>query len=131
MLYLFQELDQLARLFNLTFRGLRFSRIDMKQKDILLIVVPTFIMVVLWIAFSIYHNHVSSTIKDPLSTQIEPISATFDTKTLDNLKQRERLNPLYERPVSETEEIILDEEENIASPSSEASESAEVLNEES
>ena|SRR3989344_1140027 len=98
----------------------------MKQRDILLIVVPTFIMVVLWVAFSVYHNHISSTISEPLSLQIEPIGESFDLNTLDNLKKRERLSPVYERVGSQNPEETLLEEE-VATPSSEASESAEEL----
>jgi len=96
----------------------------MKQRDILLIVVPTFIMVVLWVAFSVYHNHISSTISEPLSLQIEPIGESFDLNTLDNLKKRERLSPVYERVGGQNPEETLLEEE-VATPSSEASESAE------
>ena len=101
----------------------------MKQRDILLIVVPTFIMVVLWVAFSIYHNHVSSTISEPLSLQIEPISEAFDLETLDNLKNRERLSPIYEKVGSEIPEDTL-EDAKIATPSSEATESAGLSNNE-
>ncbi len=97
----------------------------MKQRDILLIVVPAFIMVVLWVAFSIYHNHVSSTISEPLSLQIEPIGKTFDLKTLGELKKRERLNPVYEKVGSEISEDNLKETE-VATSSSEATQSAEL-----
>ena len=68
----------------------------MKQKDILLIIVPTFVVIVFWIIFSIYHSFISSTISQPLDTQIKPIAPTFDTKTLDDLKNRSRVDPVYD-----------------------------------
>lgn len=68
----------------------------MKQKDLLIILVPAFILTILWVIFSIYHSYVTSTINDPLSIQILPIQGKFDTKTIEDLKNRESVNPLYE-----------------------------------
>jgi hypothetical protein len=67
----------------------------MKKNDTLLILVPLFIFVVLWIGFSIYHNIITSTISAPLSAQIEPITPNFDTNTIDGLKSRENITPVY------------------------------------
>ncbi len=105
----------------------------MKQKDFLIILVPLFILTVLWVIFNIYHNYVTSTIKDPLSIQIIPIVGKFDTQVLNRLKGRERINPLYEissqispTPTPTEEELISPEEtgeleleqiEEVASPS--------------
>jgi hypothetical protein len=72
----------------------------MKQRDILMIIVPLFILTVLWVMFTIYHNYTTSTIQDPLSIQIIPIDGNFDTKTLDKLKQRQNIQPDYEATVS-------------------------------
>ncbi|KKR76768.1 MAG: hypothetical protein UU21_C0004G0035 [Candidatus Levybacteria bacterium GW2011_GWA2_40_8] len=102
----------------------------MRQRDILLVIIPTFIMVVLWVAFSIYHNHISSTISEPLSLQIEPIGQSFDLNTLDNLKKRERLSPVYENiSVESSEEITLEEEQETATSSSETTEDEVLLEE--
>lgn len=68
----------------------------MKQKDILLLVVPTFILVVAWIVFSIYHNWGTSTISETLNIQITPIEGKFDKETIDNLKRREKVLPVFE-----------------------------------
>lgn len=68
----------------------------MKQKDILLLVVPTFILVVAWIVFSIYHNWGTSTIPEALNIQITPIEGKFDKETIDNLKKREKVLPVFE-----------------------------------
>ncbi len=68
----------------------------MKQKDFLIILIPLFILAVLWVVFNIYHNYVTSTIKDPLSIQIIPLEGKFDTKTVAEIKNRKRVNPLFE-----------------------------------
>jgi len=99
----------------------------MKQKDFLFILIPLFILTVLWVIFSVYHNYVTSTIKDPLTYQIIPIEGKFDTDTLDQLEGRLRVNPSYEIIVTAPETptptpVILDElEEEIGSESAEIS----------
>jgi hypothetical protein len=68
----------------------------MKKNDIILILLPLFLFVIAWIGFSIYHNIATSTISEPLAVQIEPITPTFDTNTIDSLKTRETISPDYE-----------------------------------
>ena len=68
----------------------------MKRKDILLILIPLFLFVLAWIGFSVYHNIVTSTISQPLSVQITPITPNFDTSVIDNLKNREKVSPIYD-----------------------------------
>lgn len=68
----------------------------MKRKDILLILIPSFIFVLAWIGFSIYHNIVTSTISAPLSMQIAPIVPNFDTSVIESLKNREKISPVYQ-----------------------------------
>lgn len=97
----------------------------MKQKDILLILVPTFIMVILWIAFSVYHSHVSSTITEPLNKQINPIGENFDLEALNSLKKRVRFEPIYEIP-----ENLLSEPGDETLQTEVSSPPAELLNEE-
>lgn len=68
----------------------------MKQKDILLLTIPGFFLIVIWIIFSIYHSSVTSTIPENLTLQIVPISPTFDTKTIEALKNRTQIAPIFE-----------------------------------
>jgi hypothetical protein len=68
----------------------------MKKNDILLVLIPSFIFVLTWIGFSIYHNIVTSTISQPLNVQIAPITPTFDTNVIDSLKNKDIVLPLYE-----------------------------------
>ncbi|MEM4270945.1 MAG: hypothetical protein QXO70_02515, partial [Candidatus Pacearchaeota archaeon] len=68
----------------------------MKQRDILLILIPTLLLVVLWIIFNIYHNSVSSTVSKNISTEIVPINPDFDFQTIEELKKRKIIDPVYE-----------------------------------
>ncbi len=68
----------------------------MKQRDLLFLVISTFILIVAWIGFSIYHNLVSSTITGPVEEKILPINPTFDTKTIDTLKKRKNIEPIFQ-----------------------------------
>lgn len=77
----------------------------MKQKEVLTILIPVFILTVLWVLFNIYHNFVTSTIKDPLTVQIIPINGSFDKKTISDLNKRKKVNPAYE---------VVSQEENIS-----------------
>ena len=44
----------------------------MKQRDILFLVISTFVLILAWIGFSIYHNLVSSTITKPVEEKNNP-----------------------------------------------------------
>jgi hypothetical protein len=68
----------------------------MKKNQILIILVPSFIFVIAWIGFSVYHNVITSTISDSLSVQIAPIAPDFDTNTIDALKNRLQVTPIYD-----------------------------------
>src|SRR5665213_1732259 len=68
----------------------------MKQRDLMLLLVPSFIVVAAWIIFNIYHSSVSSTISQNLDMQIISISPIFDLKTIDSIKKREQVAPIYE-----------------------------------
>ncbi|OGH43066.1 MAG: hypothetical protein A3B53_03065 [Candidatus Levybacteria bacterium RIFCSPLOWO2_01_FULL_42_15] len=74
----------------------------MKQKDILFIFGSTCVMVLAWILFSVYHNAVSSTIPKDLQIKIESIAPDFDTLSIKNLKQRQKITPSFETPQAET-----------------------------
>jgi hypothetical protein len=63
----------------------------MKKKDIMLLLISGFIVVVAWIGFSIYHNYATSTISTTVGTQLQPIPGNFDTPTINNIKQRKKV----------------------------------------
>jgi hypothetical protein len=67
-----------------------------KRKDVIFILLLTFITTVAWIASNIYHIIVTSTINEELQTQITQIDPNFDTETIELLKGRERIEPLYQ-----------------------------------
>jgi hypothetical protein len=69
---------------------------NLKQKDTLIIVILLFVFVLVWIGESVYKSTVSSTISEDVSKEILPISPNFDTKSIGNLKSREKITPAYE-----------------------------------
>lgn len=77
----------------------------MKQREIYLLLISSFILVVFWVAFSIYHNSVTSTISQTLNVQIIPINPSFDTKTINNIKKRPEITPIYQLEKTTTEEL--------------------------
>jgi len=68
----------------------------MKRKDILIILVLLFISIVAWIGGNIYHSIANSTISETLNRDISPITPTFDTQTINKLKQRQKINSSFE-----------------------------------
>lgn len=74
------------------------------QKDILSLSISVFAVVVAWIAFSLYHSFVTTTISNDLQMKIVPIDPKFDMATLQLLKSREKVLPLFqtdtEKPAS-------------------------------
>lgn len=68
----------------------------MKQKDLLIFLLPAFLVVFFWVIFNIYHSSVTSTIPETISLQIIPISPVFDKKAIDDIKNRQEISPLYE-----------------------------------
>jgi hypothetical protein len=68
----------------------------MKQKDILIIAILLFIFTLVWIGEGIYHSGAGSTISEATNKKISPIAPDFDTKTINKLKGRQKINPLFE-----------------------------------
>jgi hypothetical protein len=68
----------------------------MKQKDILIIMFLLFIFILTWIGGSIYHSAVNPTISDETNKDISPIAPSFDTKTINSLKERKKIAPSFE-----------------------------------
>lgn len=74
----------------------------MKQRDIITILIPSFILILAWIIFSVYHSSATSTIPSVVNIQILPIKPAFDTDAISKLKQRQKVTPIYESQVRET-----------------------------
>lgn len=72
----------------------------MKEREILFVVVSIFALVLLYIGFNIYHNSVTSTIPQALSIQVAPIAPSFDQKTIDSVKKREKVSPDFQAPIA-------------------------------
>lgn len=69
---------------------------NIAQKDILYISISSCVLVVLWVGFNIYHAHVTSTIEPSLQLQIAPIEPRFDSQVIQNLKNRQKVAPIFE-----------------------------------
>lgn len=67
-----------------------------KKKETFIILWMTFLTVVAWIGLSIYHIWATSTIKDIDAASIIPIIPKFDTNTINKLKTREIIEPVYQ-----------------------------------
>jgi hypothetical protein len=74
----------------------------MKQRNLVIILIPIFVLTVLWVISNVYHSYVNSTIELPVADQIIPINGSFDTKTIEQIKTRARTSPLDEAPISGT-----------------------------
>jgi len=74
----------------------------MKQRDIVTLLIPSFILILAWIIFSIYQSSIASTITPVVNIQISPITPTFDIDAISKLKQRQKVTPFYESPVTAT-----------------------------
>lgn len=59
----------------------------MRNKDIFFLSLLTFLTVVAWIGFDIYHAAVTSTISPILEKQIQPLTPKFDTEIVEVLKK--------------------------------------------
>lgn len=68
----------------------------MREKDLIFLAVSYFLLVVIWLVFSIYHNSVTSNIPQALEIQVSPIAPSFDEKAIRQLKQRENIPASFE-----------------------------------
>lgn len=62
-----------------------------QQRDILFILISSFIVVAAWISFNIYHIYITSTISQNLQLQLLPINPNFDANTIQQLRTRENV----------------------------------------
>lgn len=65
-----------------------------QQKNLLFIVIPSTILIILWIIFGVYNRAVTSTISSSQQVAINPIAPVFDTSVLDLLNKRAIVTPL-------------------------------------
>lgn len=63
------------------------------QRNILIILIPSSILIVLWIIFSVYNRAITSTLTSTQSMAIQPIAPRFDTDVITQLKARTVVKP--------------------------------------
>ena len=66
-----------------------------KRRDVIVTLWMTFLTVVAWIGFGIYHIWTTSTINEIDVSAISPIEPNFDMGIINALKNREMVSPLY------------------------------------
>lgn len=94
---------------------------SIKKRDFLNLSISLFAVVTAWVAFSIYHSFTTTTISEDLQMQITPINPTFDTETIESLKSRKKIVPLFQTdgkqeastPATLTPTPIEEEEESL------------------
>ena len=68
----------------------------MKQKEIMIIVISLFVLVMIWVGLSLRQSAVDSTISELQKVQIQPIDPAFDPDAIEALKQKKQVIPLLE-----------------------------------
>lgn len=58
------------------------------QKNLLYILIPSTIVIIVWIAVSLYTRAISSTISQKLKVSIQEIDSKFDTSVIESIKKR-------------------------------------------
>lgn len=66
----------------------------MKQEEILFFLGSVCVVVFAWVAFTILHNSLTSTISESTNQAITSIKPNFDTKTIDAMKKKTIIIPL-------------------------------------
>jgi hypothetical protein len=67
------------------------------KRDILFILISSFVVVAAWIGFNLYHITVTSTVSPNIQKHLTPIDPTFNTQTIQALKNRLNVVPAFER----------------------------------
>ncbi|MBI2034431.1 MAG: hypothetical protein HYT11_01735 [Candidatus Levybacteria bacterium] len=70
----------------------------MKQQQLLLLFIYTFILIIGWIAFNLYNKSATLTITQEQTTQTAPLDPTFNEQIIEELKTRENITPSYQLP---------------------------------
>jgi hypothetical protein len=65
------------------------------KKDILFFTFSFFLITVAWVGFNLYHTSITSTISENIQKQLTPIANQFDTATIEQLKHRTPISPLF------------------------------------
>lgn len=67
----------------------------MKQINFVVFLGVTFVWVVVWIAFNVYHSLTTSSVTEVLQQQVTPIDASFDKATIDMITRRHQVPLVY------------------------------------
>jgi len=59
-----------------------------RGRDIFILSFLTFVTVIAWVAFDIYHTATMSTIKPPIQKLLSPLPPSIDTQLIEELKEK-------------------------------------------
>ena len=79
----------------------------MKQEEVLFVLGSAVIVVFAWIAFTVLHNSLTSTISGSTLQIITPIDPTFNAKVIDAMSKRTVIIPLNTIPPQSQTEIVV------------------------
>lgn len=98
-----------------------------RPNDIFYIIIPSFILILLWIIFTIYRSAISSTLTETQVTLLKPLSPTFDTAVIEQLRKRQPITPDLSQEIQAEidEETIASQAATPLPPASPATESAQ------
>ncbi|HVZ59109.1 MAG TPA: hypothetical protein VG935_05140 [Patescibacteria group bacterium] len=74
-----------------------------QQKNFLIILIPSTILILIWIILGIYNHSINSTISQTQAVAINPIAPTFDMSVFSLLKKRVIISPTLEISTGSTE----------------------------
>ena len=61
------------------------------QKNILYLLIPSFIVIIIWLISNVYNHAVMTTVTSDQAISIKPISDSFDTRVIEDLKKRKQV----------------------------------------
>lgn len=64
-----------------------------QYQNLLYLIVPSFIVILAWIGFTIYNKRVATTITESQSLTIQPINSSFNKEVLNSLRKRKVVTP--------------------------------------
>ncbi|GIW61250.1 MAG: hypothetical protein KatS3mg089_0102 [Patescibacteria group bacterium] len=64
-----------------------------QYQNLIYLIIPSFVVILAWIGFTIYNKRVATTITESQSLTILPINSSFNKEVLNRLKKRKVITP--------------------------------------
>ncbi len=79
-----------------------------QYKNLIYLIIPSFIVILAWIGFTVYNKRVATTITESQSLTIQPINSSFNVEIINRLKKRKLITPNLN--ITQTENQISSQE---------------------